>query len=255
MHCGVLKYENAMKKNDQKNATGYLKWPPLIQGTLIKRYKRFMADVKLRNGHVVTAHCPNSGSMLACSEPGRRVYLSRHNNPKRKLKYTWEMIEMPSSLVGVNTMVPNQLVKTSVLAGKIPALSGFDQVRPEVRYGENSRIDLLLEKGDERCFVEIKNCTLVTDGVACFPDAVTSRGLKHLKELQNQVRSGDRSVMFYLIQRMDAKLFRPADHIDPAYGNELRKALKNGVEIMVYDVKLDFEGIRLNRTLPFELQK
>ena len=244
-----------MKKNDQRDATGYLKWPPLIQGILIKRYKRFIADVKLKNGHVVTAHCPNSGSMMECSEPGRKVYLSRHNNPKRKLKYTWEMIEMPSSLVGVNTMVPNQLVKVSVSAGKIPGLSGFDQIRPEVRYGQNSRIDLLLEKGDERCFVEIKNCTLVTDGVACFPDAVTSRGLKHLKELQNQVRSGDRSVMLYLIQRMDAKLFRPADNIDPAYGNELRKAVKNGVEVMVYDVKLDFEGIRLNRTLPFELQK
>jgi sugar fermentation stimulation protein A len=244
-----------MKKNDQKNATGYLKWPPLIQGTLIKRYKRFMADVKLKNGHVVTAHCPNSGSMMECSEPGRKVYLSRHNNPKRKLKYTWEMIEMPSSLVGVNTIVPNQLVRASVLAGKIPGLSGFDQVRPEVRYGENSRIDLLLEKGDERCFVEIKNCTLVTDSVACFPDAVTSRGLKHLKELQNQIRLGDRSVMFYLIQRMDAKLFRPADHIDPAYGKELRKAVKNGVEVMVYDVTLDPKGIRLNNTIPFELQQ
>ena len=244
-----------MKKSKQKNATGYLKWPPLIQGILIKRYKRFMADVKLKNGHVVTAHCPNSGSMMECSEPGRKVYLSRHNNPKRKLKYTWEMIEMPSSLVGVNTMVPNQLVKVSVSAGKIPGLSGFDQIRPEVRYGQNSRIDLLLEKGDERCFVEIKNCTLVTDGVACFPDAVTSRGLKHLKELQNQVRSGDRSVMLYLIQRMDAKLFRPADHIDPAYGKELRKALKNGVEIMVYDVALDLEGIRLNNAMPFELQQ
>jgi sugar fermentation stimulation protein A len=253
MRCGVLKYENAMKKSHQKNARGYLKWPPLIQGTLIKRYKRFMSDVKLKNGHVVTAHCPNSGSMVECSEPGRTVYLSRHNNRKRKLKYTWEMIEMPSSLVGVNTMVPNQLVRASVLAGKIPGLSGFDYVRPEVGYGENSRIDLLLEKGDERCFVEIKNCTLVTDSVACFPDAVTSRGLKHLKELQNQVRSGDRPVMFYLIQHMDAKLFRPADHIDPAYGKELRKAVKKGVEVMVYDVALDSEGIRLNRTLPFEI--
>ncbi len=242
-----------MKKRDQKATTGYLKWPPLIQGTLIKRYKRFMADVKLRNGHVVTAHCPNSGSMMECSEPGRRVYLSRHNNPKRKLKYTWEMIEMPSSLVGVNTMVPNRLVKASVSAGNIPGLSDFYDVRPEVKYGQNSRIDLLLEKGDERCFVEIKNCSLVNDGAACFPDAVTSRGLKHLKELQNQVRLGDRAVMFYLIQRMDAKLFRPADHIDPAYGKELRKALKNGVEIMVYDVTLDSRGIRLNSSLPFEV--
>ena len=241
-------------KNAQKNATGYLKWPSLIQGALIKRYKRFMADVKLRNGHVVTAHCPNSGSMMECSETGRTVYLSRHNNPKRKLKYTWEMIEMPSSLVGVNTMVPNRLVRTSILAGKVPGLLGFDQLRSEIKYGENSRIDLLLEKGEEKCFVEIKNCTLVTDGIACFPDAVTSRGLKHLKELQNQVRSGGRAVMFYLIQRMDAKLFKPADHIDPAYGKELRKAVKKGVEIMIYDVTLDPEGIRLNNAIPFELQ-
>ncbi len=230
-----------------------LKWPPLVRGTLIKRYKRFMTDVKLRNGHVVTAHCPNSGSMLESSEPGRPVYLSRHNNPKRRLKYTWEMIEMPASLVGVNTMVPNRLVKASIEAGKVPGLTDFESVRPEVKYGENSRIDLLLEKGGSRCFVEIKNCTLVNDGVALFPDAVTSRGLKHLKELQNQVRLGDRSVMFYLVQRMDAALFRPADHIDPAYGRELRKAVKNGVEIMVYDVFLDTEGIRLNKTLPYEI--
>lgn len=241
-----------MNKNDQEDVTGYLKWPVLIQGTLIKRYKRFMADVRLKNGHLVTAHCPNSGSMMECSEPGRTVYLSRHNSPKRKLKYTWEMIEMPSSLVGVNTMVPNQLVKVAVLAGKIPGLSGFDHVRPEVGYGENSRIDLLLEKMDERCFVEIKNCTLVDNNVAYFPDAVTSRGLKHLKELQNQVRSGDRSVMFFLIQRMDAALFRPADHIDPAYGKELRKAVQKGVEMMAYDVTLDSKGIQLNRKLPFE---
>ena len=172
---------------------------------------------------------------------------------QNKFTYTWEMIEMPTSLVGVNTMVPNRLVKASVLAEKIPGLSGFDSVRPEVAYGKNARIDLLLEKRDGRCFVEIKNCTLVVDGVASFLDAVTSRGLKHLKELQKQVRSGARAVMFYLIQRMDAKLFRPADAIDPAYGRELRKAVQNGVEIMVYDVRLDARGIRLNSPLPFAL--
>ena len=204
------------------------------------------------DAHVVTAHCPNSGSMLECSEAGRPVYLSCHDNPKRKLKYTWEMIEMPTSLVGVNTMVPNRLVKAAIEAGKIPELTGYDLVRPEVRYGEHSRIDLLLEKGNRRCFVEVKNCTLVKDAVACFPDAVTSRGLKHLVELQHQVRLDNRSVMFYLIQRMDAVLFRPADHIDPAYGKELRKAVQKGVEMMVYDVTLDYKGIQLNRKLPFE---
>ena len=230
-----------------------IKWPKLIQGTLIRRYQRFKADVKQRNGHVVTAHCPNSGSMLGCSEPGRPVYLSRHNNPNRQLKYTWEMIEMPTSLVGVNTWVPNQLVKESIIHKKIRALRGYEEIRSEVKYGENSRIDLLLEKGEKRCFVEVKNCTLVEEGLAYFPDAVTSRGLKHLVELQKELRKGSRCVMFYLVQRMDAKRFRPADQIDPAYGEELRRAFRNGVEILVYDVYLDLEGISLKRQLPYDL--
>ena len=241
------------KSVQHKHDSGSLNWPPLIQGTLIRRYKRFLADVRLRNGHVVVAHCPNSGSMLACSEPGRTVYLSRHNNPKRRLRYTWEMIKMPTSLVGVNTLVPNRLVKAAILAGRIEQLTDYEQVRSEVNYGTHSRIDLLLEKGPHRCLVEVKNCTLVTDKVACFPDAVTARGLKHLKELQAQVRSGARSVMFYLVQRMDAERFRPADHIDPAYGQEFRRAIRNGVEVMVYDVQIDLERIQLSRELPFEI--
>ena len=160
---------------------------------------------------------------------------------------------MPTSLVGVNTLVPNQLVKASTIREKIRALRGYKMIRTEVRYGENSRIDLLLENGENRCFVEVKNCTLVEDGVAYFPDAVTSRGLKHLVELQKELRKGSRCVMFYLVQRMDAKRFRPADHIDPAYGEELRRAVTNGVEILVYDVLLDLEGISLNRRLPYDL--
>ncbi|OQY49591.1 MAG: sugar fermentation stimulation protein SfsA [Desulfobacteraceae bacterium 4572_87] len=237
------------------SGNAFLKWPKLTRGTLIKRYKRFMADVKLRNNHVVTAHCPNSGSMKACCEPGKTVYLTRHNKPSRRLKYTWEMIDMGTSLVGVNTIVPNRLTKAAVLAGDVPELAGYETVRSEVKYGQNSRIDLLLEKGEKRCFVEIKNCTLVTDGLACFPDAVTSRGLKHLVELQEQVKQGDRSVMFYLIQRMDADRFEPADPIDPAYGRELRKAVQNGVEVFVYDVDINLEGIRLNRPVPFQLRR
>jgi sugar fermentation stimulation protein A len=230
-----------------------IKWPRLIQGILIRRYQRFKADVKQRNGHIVTAHCPNSGSMLGCSEPGRIVYLSRHNHPKRQLKYTWEMIEMPTSLVGVNTWVPNQLVKASIIRKKIRALRGYETIRTEVRYGQNSRIDLLLESGERRCFVEVKNCTLVEHGTAHFPDAVTSRGLKHLVELQEELRKGSRCIMFYLVQRTDAKRFSPADHIDPAYGEELRRAFRNGVEILVYDVLLNLEGISINRRLPCEL--
>ncbi len=241
-----------MVENEQ-NRPPLIKWPRLVEGVLIKRYKRFMADVKLRNHHMVTAHCPNSGSMKACCEPGRTVYLSRHNKPSRRLKYTWEMIQMEQSLVGVNTMVPNRLTRAAILAGDIPELAGYEKVKTEVKYGENSRIDILLVKGKKRCFVEVKNCTLVHEGLACFPDAVTSRGLKHLIELQNQVEKGDRSVMFYLIQRTDANRFEPADHIDPAYGEELRKAVSNGVEVLVYDVKMDLEGIRLNGPVPFRL--
>jgi sugar fermentation stimulation protein A len=229
-------------------------WPKLVQGILIKRYKRFMVDVKLQNGHVVTAHCPNTGSMHACCEPGRPVYLSRHNNPARRLQYTFELIEMPTSLVGVNTAVPNRLVREAIGDGAIPSLTGYESVRAEVRYGTNSRIDLLLE-GRERgcCFVEIKNCTLVEQGIACFPDAVTARGLKHLQELQQQVQEGHRCVIFYLIQRTDAHLFKPADVIDPAYGRALRVAVQQGVEIMVWDVKISLEEIVIRNPVPCDL--
>ncbi|MBW2065476.1 MAG: DNA/RNA nuclease SfsA [Deltaproteobacteria bacterium] len=239
----------------KKSSTGacVLKWPKLVPGTLLRRYQRFKADVRLRNGHVVTALCPNTGSMLGCSEPGTVVYLSRHDRAERKLKYTWEMIHMPGSLVGVNTTVPNELVKQTIKQGGIEELQGFESIRTEVGYGRTSRIDILLEKGEEKCFVEIKNCTLAERGIAYFPDAVTTRGLKHLVELQKQVAEGHRSVMFYLVQRMDAKKFRPADHIDEAYGQELRKAFFRGVEILVYDVNLDLEGISLRSRLPHEL--
>ena len=242
-----------MSTNESGKRIAALTWPKLIHGTLVRRYKRFLADVRLRNGHVVTAHCPNSGSMLACCEPGRPVCLSRHNVATRRTRYTWELIEMPTSLVGVNTIVPNRLVEAAVWAGGIAELTGYDRVRAEVPYGARSRIDLLLEGARGRCFVEIKNCTLVTGGVARFPDAVTSRRLKHLGELQEQVRLGDRAVMFYLVQRMDAHVFRPADEIDRAYGRGLRKAVRNRVEVLAYDVQVDLECIELRRRLPCEL--
>jgi sugar fermentation stimulation protein A len=233
--------------------SGGLPWPRLIKGTLIKRYKRFMADVRLGNGHVVTVHCPNSGSMMGCCEPGRPVYISRSKNPKRRLRYTWEMIEMPASLVGVNTLLPNRLVKQSIIEGKIKAFAGYERVRSEVKCSAHSRLDLALENPDgTRCFIEVKNCTLVEDNVAYFPDAVTERGLKHLAELQEQVRLGNKGVIFFLIQRMDSSLFRPADHVDPAYGRGLRKAAINGVEAMAYDVHITTERIALNRRIPCE---
>jgi sugar fermentation stimulation protein A len=231
-----------------------LKWPQLFRGTLVKRYKRFMADVALESGELVTTHCPNSGSMQACCEPGRPVYLSYHNNPKRKLKYTWELIEMPSSIVGVNTQIPNRLVAKSIEEGVFEDFEYYDNIDREVKTPFNSRLDILLTKDrKDRCFIEIKNCTLVKNGVALFPDAVTSRGRKHLMELSTLVSSGVRCVMFYLIQRMDAQMFQPADHIDPEYGRELRHAVACGVEIMVYDVHIDLKTITLNRKIPYEL--
>ncbi len=228
-----------------------MQWPRLIEGKLIRRYKRFLFDVRLRNQHRVTAHCPNTGSMTGCCEPGCTVYLSRSDNPIRKLPYTIEMTRMGTTLVGVNTMVPNRLVKESVIRGCIPQLSGYPTLRNEVGYGTNSRVDLLLENGRERCYVEIKNCTLVADRVAYFPDAVSERGLKHLHELEKQVKAGNRCVMFYLVQRMDAREFRPADHIDPAYGRALRRAFKKGVEILVYETKIDLKKIEINKQLPY----
>lgn len=230
---------------------GGLSWPDLIRGTLVKRYKRFLADVMLDQGHVVTAHCPNSGSMKACCEPGRPVYLSYHDNPKRKLKYTWEIIDMGSSLVGVNTIVPNRLVRAAAQAGIISELTGYEKVDAEVKVSDRSRLDLVLSdpiKGT--CFVEIKNCSLVNEGHAQFPDAVTERGLKHIHELEHLLDQGYRCMMFYLIQRMDATVFSPADHIDPAYGKALRHAVDKGVEIAVYDVNITFESILLGNKVP-----
>ncbi|MGD8251181.1 MAG: DNA/RNA nuclease SfsA [Desulfobacterales bacterium] len=235
-------------------AESRLPWPPLLRGKLVRRYRRFLADVVLDSGEAVTAHCPNTGAMISCCEPGRPVFLSRSDNPRRKLPYTWEIIDMGTSLVGVNTAVPNRLVEHAVRHAKIPELGGYGQVRREVPYGDHSRIDLLLSgPGRPDCYVEIKNCTLVTDGIARFPDAVTSRGLKHLHDLVETVHHGNRAAMFYFVQRMDAETFLPADRIDPAYGIALRAAVDAGVEMMVYDVRLDLDGIELCRPLPWSL--
>ena len=242
-----------MKNKNEEKPPENLSWPDLVAGTLIKRYKRFLADVELEDGGVVTAHCPNSGSMAACSEPGCKVYLSHHDNPKRKLKYTWELIQMPTSLVGTNTLVPNRLVYNAAANDKIPELRGYEKIKKEVAVGSHSRLDLMLEGSAGPCFVEIKNCTLVEDQVAMFPDAVTSRGLKHLKEMERLIEKKVRCVMFFLVQRMDAKIFRPAAHIDPAYAIELKKANLCGLEILVYDVYIDLTQIRINQKIPYEL--
>jgi len=243
-----------MKPSSSAATIRGLTWPELIPGILLKRYKRFLADVKLESGEIVTAHCPNTGSMKGCSEPGRTIYLSSHKNPKRKYKYTWELIAMPTSLVGVNTLVPNRLVFKSIYEKLIPELSEYDHIEREVKVGEHSRIDLMLNDGDtKRCYIEIKNCTLVSKAIAQFPDAVTSRGLKHIAELENLAKAGHRSMMFYFIQRTDAQVFRPADHIDPEYGRRLRQAVGKGIEVLAYDVRINLQGIELNKNIPCEL--
>jgi len=228
--------------------------PPLIPGKLVKRYKRFLADVILEDGREVTAHCPNSGRMIACSQPGRKVYLSQHDNPKRKLKYTWELIDMPASLVGVNTQLPNRLVAHAIAKGQVSELTGYSDIQREVKVGDHSRLDLRLHSpGQGSCYIEVKNCTLVEDGVARFPDAVTARGRKHLEELSRLTASGHRAVMFFLIQRMDAQLFQPADDIDPAYGKALREVYAQGVEIVAYDVTIDLASIALNQPVKLKI--
>lgn len=243
-----------LKDQPQTDHKPGLAFPEMIQGTLVRRYKRFLADILLENGETVTAHCPNSGAMTACCQPGRPVYISCHDRPERKLKYTWELIDMPASLVGVNTLAPNRLIRKAITQGEIETFVEYDTVAPEIRVGKHSRLDLMLvNETSGKCYVEIKNCTLVEDGTAMFPDAVTTRGRNHLLLLQELKKIGHRCAMIFLIQRMDARRFMPADHIDPAYGAALRAAAKNGVEIHVYDVALDLKRIRLGRPIPWEL--
>lgn len=211
----------------------------LIFGTLIKRYKRFLADIRLDDGFLVTAHCPNSGSMRMCADPGWRTALSRSDNPKRKLPYTWELVNNGECWICVNTQIPNVVAAEAIAAGTIPELAGYDNLRREVRYGENSRIDILLENEGEKCFVEVKNVTLLGDDNAyCFPDAVTARGLKHLRELSREVEAGNRAVMLYIINRSDGSGFRPACEIDPVYARGLRAAAAAGVEILAYKTRI-----------------
>jgi len=232
--------------------------PGLTRATLIKRYKRFLADVTLPDGQVVTAHCANSGSMRGCADPGMTVYLSPNTNPKAKLDWRWELVEVDGHLVGINTARPNRIVEAAVAAHSIPELADFTTLRREMKYGKASRIDLLLEKetGDPvpgLTYVEIKNVTLKQEGHAAFPDAVTERGRKHLFELMDMVRDGHRSVLFFLVNRGDCSAVRPADSIDPAYGEALRRAVAAGVEVLAYDCAVTPSAIRIRQRLPLLL--
>ncbi|MCG8492282.1 MAG: DNA/RNA nuclease SfsA [Sneathiellales bacterium] len=229
-----------------------MKFPlPLIKGRLIKRYKRFLSDIELENGEIVTAHCANSGSMMGLKEPGYEVWLSPANNPKRKLQYTWELVDTGTSLVGINTGLPNKIVSEAIEKNLVEGLEGYETLKNEVKYGENSRIDILLtdaEKSD--CYVEVKSVTLSREaGIAEFPDAVTSRGTKHLNELARMVESGKRAAMFYLVQRMDCQKFSIAKDIDPAYFDAFIKAREKGVEIFCYQCSIDAEGITVEKPI------
>lgn len=231
---------------------------PLIEGHLIRRYKRFLADVELVSGTVVTAHTPNTGSLLGCAEPGSRVWLSDSGNPTRKYPLSWELVEISGGiLVGINTGLPGRLVREGIATGVIDELQGYTTVRSEVRYGrENSRIDLLLESDAQRCYVEIKNVTLRNEaGQALFPDAVTARGARHLRELAAVVRDdAARGMMVYCVQRGDVNAFAPADTIDSVYGATLREALSQGVEAVAYRADVSTQGVELTTPLPIHLE-
>ncbi len=226
--------------------------PPLIKGTLIRRYKRFLADVQLENGEMVVAHCTNSGSMKTCIEEGAPVFLTPANDPKRKTKFTWELIYINNGWIGINTSVPNKLAYEWIKSGKITKLSGYSKVQLEVKFGD-SRFDVYAESQKEKCFIEVKNVTMKVGTVAKFPDAVTSRGLKHLETLLKVKQSGMRAVMLYVIQRMDVEAFGPAKDIDPNYATTLAKVHRQGVEIIAVQVKVTPEKIEYWRELPFVL--
>lgn len=221
---------------------------PLIRGQLIKRYKRFLSDIELEDGTIVTAHCANSGSMMGLKEPGSEVWLSEANNPKRKLQYTWELVKSGDSLVGINTALPNGIVAEAIKAGQIPELMNYKILRREVKYGENSRIDIFLQQGEQPdCYVEIKSVTLSRQpGKAQFPDAVTSRGTKHLEELSRMVVQGYRAVMLYLVQRTDCTSFELASDIDPTYASAYNKAIDAGVEILCYQCQINPQQIKVD---------
>lgn len=225
---------------------------PLVPARLIRRYKRFLADVVLEDGQTITVHCPNSGSMKACTGSDWPAMLSRSDNPRRKLAYTLEMVHNGHCWIGINTMRPNHLVREAVEAGRVPALDGYDSIRSEVPYAGDSRIDLLLEQAEgRRCFVEIKNTTLVDDaGHYMFPDAVTKRGRKHLQALAEVARNGDRAVVFFLVQRSDAQVFRPAEEIDPAFSQALKQAMASGVEVLVYRAAVSPHEIQVVEAVP-----
>lgn len=224
----------------------------LVKGKLIKRYKRFLADIRLEDGQVITAHCANSGSMMGLLDEGNDVYIWQSDNPKRKLKYSWELVQTNGTLVGINTMRPNYLVKEAIESGIITELQGYPSLKMEVKYGQKSRLDLLLEN-HHKCYVEVKNVTLVEGDIALFPDSVTSRGAKHLDELLHIVREGNRAALVFVVQREDAVKFAPAIKIDPVFSNKLKAVVSEGVEALAYQAAISQTEIKIVKKLPVHI--
>jgi len=225
----------------------------LIPAKFIKRYKRFFVDAKLPDGTIITAHCANTGSMKTCFWDDCDVYFSESSDPNRKLKFSWELTRTNGGFICINTSLPNKIVQQAVRDGNVSELKGYENIQPEVKYGKNSRIDLLLSehKKDKRvCYVEVKNTTLLIDHEAVFPDAVTERGLKHIVELEEMLKNGHRAVMFFLVNRPDATQFRPCHEIDPKYAAALNRFVKNGGEVLAYSTKTDLKTIEIDSRIP-----
>ena len=233
----------------------------LVPGRLVKRYKRFLADVELDGGTMVTAHCANPGSMFGLNEPGMEVWLSPNRSPTAKLDWRWELARVDTYLVGINTARPNALVAEAIAGSQIAELHGYADMRREVRYGRNSRIDILLEDpGRPPCYVEVKNVHLrrpegAHPTAAEFPDSVTKRGAKHLVEMSDMVAEGSRAIMVYLVQRGDCDHFRIAADIDPAYAAGLARAKEAGVEAVCYFCRIETDGIEVEGALPLVLDE
>ena len=225
----------------------------LISGHFIKRYKRFFVDVKIKD-KLITAHCPNTGSMLGLLKKGNKVWLSKSNNPKRKLKYTLQIIEDKKIKVGVNTHLTNKIVLHALKNNLVKEFDKKIQIKPEIKFGSNKRFDFLITKKNFKAFIEVKNVTLSRiNGLAEFPDAVTTRGLKHINELINASKMGYKIFILYLIQRNDCESFKIAEDIDPEYSNSLTKAIKKKLKILCYDCKFSSKGIKLNQKIKFKI--
>ncbi len=224
---------------------------PLKRGQLVQRYKRFLADIVLEDGSEITAHCPNPGAMLGLNMPGLPVWVSRSPDPKRKLAHTLELVEVDGGLVGINTMHPNRLVAEALAADAIPELTGYATHRREVKYGQASRVDFLLEAPDRpRCWLEIKNCHLRRTGsLAEFPDCVAARSTKHLRELEAMVAEGDRAVALFVVQRTDCDAFSACHDLDPAFARGLDSAANAGVEVLVYGCDISPERVKIARPM------